>query len=184
MRRRKFTRVSAQQLDTEAFHDLLGIFLTHICAGNMSTATQLLGMSRPTINKWRSNPPKQAWWIVTLTHIMDQAITELLASTRKTERQAAVTAREQMMPYRQRSRKALEANLELEEVVGTTPCRRHILTMLNEHGQVSTRMLRKPAHCGGFSQSQIKRALASFDGELDKETRGFGEDKVTYYRLP
>lgn len=64
-----------------------------------------------------------------------------------------------------------EALLHLVSVIAHTP-----------HREISTEDLHKVANSGGFSKRTLR--LAAEQIGLPKETRGYGEDKITWYMIP
>lgn len=177
MKSRKFFKFAPKPLNTETFEGLYSILRVTVCHGNMSQVAKLLNISRATAFRWIDQPPQHYWWNHVLTAILNDVTDEMLAGTNKLHRQYAHKARREMKEYIPRNEELLEYDRSQD-----SDARRHILSLFREHDQLDSRMLRKAAYSGGYPFRTLSRAIQYL--ELHKETRGFGEDKTTYYRLP
>lgn len=179
MKTRKYFKFKPRELDTHTFEGLYSILSATLCHGNLTMVAKVLGVSRTTAIRYSTRPPKAYWWNQLLINVMDDLIAELMQSTNKLHKQWAYQATRLMSEYRQKTK---EKGLLEADVTSNSEARRHILSLFRDRDEITTRMIRKPKYSGGYAQRTLIRALESL--ELDKETRGFGEDKVTYYRLP
>lgn len=177
MSRRNFY-IKTHTLDKALFRELYEFLRSRVLKGNLSMTARLLGVSRATVIKWESDyPPSCQWW---WTSILTMVIKELLSAMRQSSSRS--TRQHEANIHLELKKLLPDEDFELYEVNDHSNARRHVLSLFKEYDQVSTRMLRSAAYSGGYNIRTLRNACESL--QLDKEVRGFGENKVTYYTLP
>lgn len=175
--RRNNFYMAERTLNPDRFLELFHILHGSIFRGNFSATSRALGITRVTAIKYATEAPKQWWWEDVLINVIKTAYAEMVQSGSKRTRGLAKRAINDLTRILPREAEYMEFN-----AANQSNARRHLLSLFREYDQISTRQLRKPAFSGGYSYSSLRRAAD--DLELDKETTGFGDEKVTYYRLP
>jgi hypothetical protein len=166
--------------DDGLFHDLFDILHETCLAGNWTATARILDVSIPALKRWNRNPPQQRYWIFVLQHAIREVTRQLRQSPHKKHRRLAKLAIDQLS--RHRLADAAE-QLEKDETADDGVVR-HLLSIINEApGQtISTKDLKKARYSGEYSLRAFRYAAERL--QLDKETEGFGADKVTYWSMP
>lgn len=166
--------------DDDRFHELFDILHETCLNGNWSATARVLDVSVPTCRRWNTKPPQQRFWPVLLAHAIRECCRTLRSSPTKKHRKRARLAIDQLS----RHSYATEADQLERDEIAEDGCARYLLTLINEApGQtISTAELRKAKHSGAYSMRAFRYAAERLC--LDKETEGFGADKVTYWSMP
>lgn len=174
------SKFTPQPLDEDLFFNLFDILHDGCFSGNWSATSRVLGLHPRTTREWSKKPPKGPWW----NHILQAAIMEVYRSMansthKKTRKRAAVV---RGMLHKAELHQ-LKDYMEYNEANNST-VRLELLVHINEApGQeLSTRDLRKAAYMGAYNQNSVREAAKQLC--LIRETRGFGDDKQTFYRMP
>ena len=174
------SKYSVPPLDEEMFHTLFDILHDGCMEGNYAATGRILDLHVNTVRKWAINAPKDRW----ANHVLKAAInfvySTMVNSSHKKIRKRAQKVKAQL------ERAGLHKMTEYMEYneANNAGAVKHLLTTLNEaDGQeMSTADLRKPANSGGYSMRALRHAAQVL--QLEKETSGFGDEKVTFYRIP
>lgn len=174
------SKFQPKPLDHDLFFQLFDILHDGCMDGNWSATARLLGVTTRTARLWSKTPPKFAW----INHILHQCITEVYHSMthskhkkirRKAEKVAGQLARSDLH--------SLQEYLQYNEANNENVKRALFVEMLSLPDEGTTlNELRKPGRIGAYSERAIRGAAQ--DLGLIIETRGFGADKKTHYRLP
>jgi hypothetical protein len=168
-------------LDEDLFYTLFDILHDTIYKGNYSATARALSISPITAKRWARHPPtSQSWWNVILAHTIQQLCSQMRHSNSRTHQKQAKLAIAQLTRH---NVSQLVSNIERDDHTEDGAVR-HLLIKLNEApGQtLSTQQLRLPAYSGGYTLRTFRAAAVRL--MLDKDTEGFGPDKVTYYSIP
>lgn len=174
------SKFQPQQMNEEHFHTLFDILHDGCFEGNWKATSRALQISEKTARRWATTAPKRAGEL----HLLHRTIKEIhqwmSGSKHKKIRKRAEKVLgqlhrhglEQMAEYMEfNTHSEAEALLHLVSVIAHTP-----------HREISTEELHKVANSGGFSKRTLRRAAEQIG--LTKETRGYGEDKITWYIIP
>lgn len=174
------TLIALPPADDGLFHDLFDILHETCLGGNWSATARVLDVSIPALKRWNKHPPKQRYWPLVLTHTIRECTRQLRNSPTKKHRKRAALAAAQLS----RHRLGDAAETLQKDEIADDGCARYLLTLINEApGQtISTAELRKAKHSGAYSIRAYRYAAERLC--LDKETEGFGADKVTYWSMP
>lgn len=166
-----------KELDQELFHELFHILHGSMLRGNYSATSRVLGCTRKTAIRYATTAPTQWWWNKLLVEVIKDVYADLVQSGSKLSRGYAKRAMTDLMRVIPRDAEYMEFN-----AANNDGARKHLLSLFRELDQVSTRQLKLPRFSGGHSPRILRRAAEEL--ELDKVTEGYGDEKVTYYRLP
>lgn len=174
------TIIAFPPADDGLFHDLFDILHETCLNGNWRATARILDTSVPSLKRWNQNPPKQRYWSTVLIHAIRECTREMRQSVHKKHRKRAMLAIQQLS--RHRIKDAAE-ELEKDDIADDGVVR-HLLGIINEApGQtIKVSDLRKAKYSGEYSMRAFRYAAERLC--LDKETEGFGEDKVTYWSMP
>lgn len=164
----------------EKFHELFDILHETCLGGNWSATARCLDVSVPTCRRWNTAPPQQRFWPVLLAHAIREACRELRISGSKKHKRRARLAIEQLSRH---GHSTPAEELEKDEIADDGVVKR-LLQIVNEApGQtISTAELKKAKYSGEYSLRAFRYAAERL--QLDRETEGFGADKVTYWSMP
>lgn len=174
------TIIAFPPADDNLFHDLFDILHETCLNGNWSATARILDVSIPTAKRWNQHPPKQRWWPDLLQIAIRECTRQMRLSAHKKHRKRAALAADQLS--RHGLRDAAE-QLEKDDIADEG-CVRNLLAIINEApGQtISTAELKKSRYSSEYSLRAYRYAAERLC--LDKETEGFGADKVTYWSMP
>lgn len=178
MSRRSF-QIQPEKLNTELFRDLMDLLYVRVMQGNIRGTARLLGISSKTMQKWTSTTPpvSQWWWNIILIHCIRETYKSMHSSKSKKTKRASRQLISDLSRILPRDAEYMEWNEARD-----SGARRHLLSLFVDHDQVSTKMLRQERYAQGYTPRALREAARVL--ELDRVTEGFGDDKVTYYRLP
>ena len=174
------TFIAFPPADDNLFHDLFDILHETCLGGNWSATARILDVRPSTLKRWNKEPPQQRFWPIVLTHAIRECTRQLRMSPTKKHRKRAALAADQLARHR-----LADAAEELQkDEIADDGCARHLLTIINEApGQtIKVTDLKKAKYSGEYSMRAFRYAAERLC--LDKETEGFGADKVTYWSMP
>lgn len=174
------TFITFPPADDGLFHDLFDILHETCLNGNWSATARILDVRTSTLKRWNQNPPQQRFWPIILTAAIRECCRQLRMSPTKKHRKRAALAAEQLSRHR-----LADAAAELEkDEVADEGCTKRLLQIINEApGQtIAVNDLKKARYSGEYSLRAFRYAAERLC--LDKETEGFGADKITYWSMP
>lgn len=174
------TIIAFPPADDNLFHDLFDILHETCLNGNWSATARVLDVRASTLKRWNQQPPQQRFWPSVLIHAIRECTRQMRQSGVKKYRKRASLAIDQLS--RHRLKDAAE-ELQKDEIADDGVVR-HLLSIINEApGQtIKVSDLKKAKYSGEYSMRAFRYAAERLC--LDKETEGFGADKVTYWSMP
>lgn len=166
----------APPLDQEEFRTLYNAL--YAVFGSLRKAAQALDISYPTYLKWEHKPPTWPYYNM----VMEQVLRAKLRGL-KIDRRSFTS--KQHYRYTQALGQLKQSTQILDELEGQVD---HIKEASDYLRQKLIRKgiffdeLIKPAHSGGYSPRSLRRAARKLGVVMD--TRGFGTDKRSYWKLP
>lgn len=165
-------------LDPTIFTQLYDILLYDCFEGNYSATARALSISILSARKYEKAPPTNAWWSFVLLKTIKEVHQFLAQSSRS--------------KYRLRARRVLsalsktqfheDAEYMLWNQNSASLAVRHLLSVMVKHKKIDVKDLRKAGISGGYSIRILRHAAQIL--QLERETVGYGEDKITYWVLP
>lgn len=174
------SKYNPASMDEDKFHTLFDILHDGCFEGNWRATSRALQISEKTARRWSTQAPKRSAELHILHKTLREVHAWMASSKHKKIRKRAEKVLgqlhrhglERMAEYMEFNTQAEhEALLHLVSVIAHTP-----------HREISTEELHKAANSGGFSKRTLR--LAAEQIGLPKETRGYGEDKITWYMIP
>lgn len=163
-------------LDLEEFRALYNAL--YAVFGSLRKAAKAMDISYPTYIRWEKHPPTWAYYNM----VMEQVLRAKLRGL-KIDRRSFTS--QQHYRLTQLLGKLHSTKDILNEIEGEADhikeCADYLRTKLMTKGMYFDE-LRKPAHSGGYSPDALRRAAKKL--AVVKDTRGFGDDKRSYWRLP
>src|ERR1700739_488711 len=176
--------IAPPPLNTEVFRELYFAFYKILYNDNMSGTARALDISINTAKGWIHTPPKNAHTNVWLKHVLMEQIKYAQHHKTKEMRTRAAEALQHINTYAKSDfRPTADPGVEVEaEDIDTGPTvARFLLEIVSKEGPMSTTKLRG----GRFSHTSPRTYRRAADQLcLDRLTRGFGDDKETWYFLP
>lgn len=174
------TLIAFPPADDNLFHDLFDILHETCLNGNWTATARVLDVAVPTLKRWNQNPPQQRFWPVLLTHAIRECTRQMRGSAHRKHRKRADLAIQQLSRH---GLKDAAEQLQTDDIADDG-CARHLLMLINEApGQtIKVSDLKKARYSGEYSMRAFRYAAERLC--LDKETEGFGADKVTYWSMP
>ena len=172
------SKYTVTPLDEDLYFELFDILHDGIFRGNYNATARCLSVSRPTAMKMAHTAPRQHYW----NGVLRQTIQELLQNM-ATSRHKRI--RERVLEVKSRLNRSSKAFALAEYIQwnenNNSGAVLHLAKLIRRRplGEISTRELRLPANSGGYSMRTLRQAADIL--MLRKETRGFGEDKETWY---
>lgn len=174
------TLIAFPPSDDSLFHDLFDILHETCLNGNWTATARVLDVSIPTAKRWNTHPPQQRWWPSLLQIAIRECTRQMRLSPHKKHRRRAALAVDQLSRHRLK-----DAAEELQkDEISDDGVVRELLRIVNEApGQtIKVTDLKKAKYSGEYSMRAYRYAAERL--QLDKETEGFGADKVTYWSMP
>lgn len=166
--------------DDFLFYDLFDILHETCFNKNLSAVARCLGVSIPTVKRWITDPPQQRYWPTILTAAIREVVRQMRLSPHRRHRKAAKIAIAQL------SRHNLKDAMDLveQDEVNDEGVVRELLKIVNEAPGQTIRVddLKKGKYSATHSMRAYRHAAVRL--QLDKDTEGFGSDKVTYWSMP
>jgi len=174
------SKFSPPEINEEKFHQLFDILHEGCFEGNWTATSRALQVNQRTIRRWSKTAPKRYWEYVNLHSAVKEVHRWMAASKHKKIR---IKAEKVLGQLRRNGLETIaeymewNTNSESEAII-------HLISTLahTPHREMSTEELHKTANSGGFSKRTLR--LAAEQVGITKETRGYGEDKITWYIIP
>ena len=166
-------------MDEEQFHDLFDVLHDGCFMGNWTATARALGISVTTARKWSTHPPKRPQEAKMIELTIREVHAYMSSHRSKKMRKRAVKVWNQIARGNLEEAQLIEANTH-----SNSGAVRHLLKLISQkpNGEIDTEELFKVANMGGYNRRTLQSAAEHL--QLDKETKGFGKDKITWYKLP
>lgn len=174
------SKFSPPKIDEEKFHTLFDILHDGCFESNWSATARALQISEKTARRWAIKAPKRYWEYSNLHQAVKEVHRYMAGSKHKKIRTRAAKVLGQL------NRNGLERIAEYMEwnTSSESEAILHLISTIawQPHREISTEELFKAANAGGFSRRTLQRVADEVG--LEKETKGYGENKVTWYSIP
>lgn len=166
-----------QPLDLEEFSALTDLLFVALNQNN-SACARICGVSRITWLRWRTKPPTWPYW----NHILREIIKTVMANMRIQRRGHLDNHKANIQSLYQRIPQGWQLKDQIDEwTYQVSGAQDHLLRLLSNGGMYVDE-IRHPVNAGGYSMSALRSAAKRL--KIIKDTRGYGDDKRTKWKLP
>lgn len=162
------------KLNTDEFMALTDL-LYEAVSGNISACCRLLGINRKTWKKWETEPPEWPYWNLVLRFVIKHTLTGMIGR----HRSPAAKHRQYIRDALARIPRSDELIEEIEAGAYELSAAETALRKLLARGPMPWHKIRVKLN---FTPRVLRTAAKSLG--VTKEQLGYGEDKISVWRLP
>jgi len=172
-------RFDPKPMDEEQFHHLFDVLHDGCFLGNWTATARALGISVTTARKWSTTPPKRPHEAKVIELAIREVHEYMTSHRSKKIRKRANKVWNQIARGDPEKAKLIEANTH-----SNSGAISHLLKLISQKPtlEIDSEELFKLANMGGYNRRTLQSAAEHL--QLEKETKGFGKDKITWYKLP
>lgn len=173
-------KYSPQPQNEDRFHKLFDVLHDYCFKGNWTATARALQISVNTAKAWSNEAPKRYWEIYTLERCIKEVHAYMTAHKQKVVRDRAAQVLGALQAAKEHDMAdLLEAQTHSEDRAGL-----HLISLLahSPMREMSTVDLFKSGNLGPFKRRTMQHARRQLG--IKKHTRGYGEDKETFWYIP